>query len=207
MLYTRKPVIVKAQQFDPTMKPWPPGIHPWDKEPVRPRDMSWGYVMVSGSRMHIRAGDWLVYGSGRVWVVEQDVFAELYQELPGSKEAAANMATYPLSASGTPISRAINDEGFLSELTAVIEMQGDKDIGWSGRMKAEGWHEQVDGTWTNDLTTLFPEVVSRLQANDKTPYELFGPRGVASERLALMRRVLEAREPVVTDAAATPNAS
>jgi len=203
MLYTRKPVIVKAQQFDPTVKPWPSGVHPWDGEPVRPRDMSWGYVMVNGSRMHIRAGDWLVYGSGRVWVVEQDAFAELYQELPGSAEAAANLTKHPLDASGTTISRAINDESFLSELTAVIEMQHDTDNSWSGRMKAEGWQEQVDGTWTNDLTALFPEVVSRLQANDKTPYELFGPRGMASERLALVRRVLEAKEPVVVDAAAT----
>lgn len=95
MLFVRKAVIVRAVQFDPHTKPWPTGIKPWDKEETRPRDMSWGWMVVNGNRVHVHAGDWLVYHGDRVWLVERDAFDKLYEVLPGSQEAAANLEKFP----------------------------------------------------------------------------------------------------------------
>lgn len=95
MLYKRKQVIVKAVQFDPTVKPWPSGVYAHDMH------MSHGYIMVNGNRTDVMAGDWLVSWEGRVWKVEREAFAELYEELPGAAAALANTTQYPLSASGS----------------------------------------------------------------------------------------------------------
>lgn len=91
MLYRRKPTIVKAEQFDPNRKPWPREITSWENEPARPRDMSWGYMMVKGSRVHVQAGDWVVRWDNRVWLVERNAFNALYEVLPGSEAASANI--------------------------------------------------------------------------------------------------------------------
>lgn len=44
--FRKKPVVIEATQFDPTVKPWPEGVIAWADRPdlPQPRDMSWGFV-------------------------------------------------------------------------------------------------------------------------------------------------------------------
>jgi hypothetical protein len=178
MLYTRRPVVVAAVQFDPTVKPWPTGIKPWDKEETRPRDMSWGYMMVNGSRVHVHSGDWLVTHGGRRWLVECDAFDALYATVPPFEEIATVTGEMPgaFAALGASIAAGIQ-AGVVSRELLQVEQEArtaeDAAASWEFRMKAEGWQESEDGLWSNGVTTLFPLVVERMKSNNITPDELY----------------------------------
>jgi hypothetical protein len=78
--YRKKPVIIEAIQFDPHQHPWPEGIKSWDGEPVRPRDMSWGYIQTLEGRMHIIAGDWIITGvAGEKYPCKDSIFKATYE--------------------------------------------------------------------------------------------------------------------------------
>lgn len=79
--YRRRAAAVEAEEFDPERQPWPAGFQPWPNAAgVTPRDLSFGYVLTHQGRMHVWGGDWIVTApDGRRWVVEGDVFADLYE--------------------------------------------------------------------------------------------------------------------------------
>lgn len=76
--YRRKPVIIDAVQFEPTVKPWPECIVPWTE--VRPRDMSFGYIETLQGKGHIWAGDWVIKGpTGEFYPCKPHIFEATYE--------------------------------------------------------------------------------------------------------------------------------
>lgn len=87
--YTPKKSIVNAVQFSPDMEPWPDGVNPWpDENGLRPRDMSFGYMMLFGIRYHVWAGDWIVTGNDPInrtthtYPISKSEFEQDYEEIP-----------------------------------------------------------------------------------------------------------------------------
>lgn len=73
-------ITVEAERFYPHVKPWPPEVIAWTD--MVPRDMSWGYVInpANGAKMHIGAGDWIVFeGNGGRKVIPHEAFTTFYQ--------------------------------------------------------------------------------------------------------------------------------
>jgi hypothetical protein len=59
-LSRKKPLVVRAVQFDPHLHPWPEGVIPWSNDGTQPRDMSWGYIDTPEGRGNVIAGDWII---------------------------------------------------------------------------------------------------------------------------------------------------
>jgi hypothetical protein len=81
MKYRKKPIVIEAVQFDPTVEPWPACIKPWpDDQGFQPRDMTWGYIETLEGRMHVLAGDWIITGvKGEHYPCKPDIFALTYE--------------------------------------------------------------------------------------------------------------------------------
>ena len=81
MRYRKKPVEVYAVQFDPHGI-WPACVRPWEGEPSRPKDASWGYIETLEGKMHVQAGDWIIKGvAGEFYPCKPDIFEKTYEKV------------------------------------------------------------------------------------------------------------------------------
>lgn len=86
--YRKRPIVIEAVQFDPTVQPWPDCIVPWRAEGPRPRDMSWGYISTLEGRMHVIAGDWIITGiKGEIYPCKDEIFRASYESMEEGKHA------------------------------------------------------------------------------------------------------------------------
>ena len=188
MLFRRRPNIVRAVQFDRYTVPWPDGVNEWE-DPITA--FSPGYLVIEGERTPVNDGDWIVTWGKRTWKVEADEFPLLYEPLPGAVESVdpvhelhavdASRRSWPPRLPGNQ--RTSNyDIAAEKQFAGAINSVSD----WLERMDAEGWVSQVDGTWTNGVTTLYLETITRLMANNLTPGELglFTPGTIVSDAAA-----------------------
>jgi hypothetical protein len=72
------PEAIEAVQFDPHAD-WPECVEQWDKG-KQPRDMSWGYINITGGKIHILAGDWIFKDESDNWIaMHNDLFQKIYE--------------------------------------------------------------------------------------------------------------------------------
>ena len=86
--YRKKPIVVEAEQFEPTRKPWPEGVEQW--EAVRTDEVGaiqetvyhWRVTTLEGD-MAVRPGDWIITGvEGERYPCKPDIFEATYEETP-----------------------------------------------------------------------------------------------------------------------------
>jgi hypothetical protein len=87
--FRKKPIVIEAEQFTVGPDRVPrrlPGMTLWDDDPsgLRPRDMSWGYVVtIHGQRAHVQHGDWIIPEPDGIhfYPVKPDIFVATYEAI------------------------------------------------------------------------------------------------------------------------------
>ncbi len=81
--YRKKPVVIKAVQFDPSVHPWADGVEA-THDPRYPQ----GYIIQTLENVHeVTPGDWIVLGvKGERYPVKPDIFEMTYEEVDGTPE-------------------------------------------------------------------------------------------------------------------------
>lgn len=74
-------IIIKAKQFNPEDIQWPEEIVSWDKEEIRPKDGSWGYVKCGNNVIHVHGGDWIVTILKKKYICRNDKFKYFKKDL------------------------------------------------------------------------------------------------------------------------------
>lgn len=83
--YRKKPMIVEAEQFFPTKRPWPEGVEEYTKEKIETvtgeKNEWYGWRINTLEGPHIVSpGDWIITGiKGEKYPCKPDIFAETYE--------------------------------------------------------------------------------------------------------------------------------
>ena len=80
--FRKKPVVVSAEQFWPTVRPWPEGVYFDDlgTEFTRP---NYRIITLEGE-MKITPGDWIITGvKNEKYPCKPDIFEETYERVDG----------------------------------------------------------------------------------------------------------------------------
>jgi hypothetical protein len=83
MKFRKKPVVIEASLFIPTVKPWPDGI----KEDLKsPTGFSIGTVE-SKEGHEVTPGDWIITGiKGERYPCKPDIFEATYEKVEGERK-------------------------------------------------------------------------------------------------------------------------
>jgi len=77
--YRKKPVIIEAEQFNPTQLPWPLGVL---VDPSSPTGYSIGTLENRASGHEVTPGDWIITGvKGEKYPCKQDIFEATYEKV------------------------------------------------------------------------------------------------------------------------------
>jgi hypothetical protein len=81
--FRRKPIVLEAEQFFPSRKPWPDGVYriggSHGVEDETDKD-TWCRVKTLEGELRVATGDWIVTGvNGEKWPVKPDVFEATYE--------------------------------------------------------------------------------------------------------------------------------
>ena len=90
MKYRKKPVVVEAEQFFPTVHPWPDGVESYvaestqSVEGVRQSWNAWRIQTLEGPHI-VTPGDWIITGiKGEKYPCKPDVFEATYERVEGA---------------------------------------------------------------------------------------------------------------------------
>lgn len=83
--FRKRPIVIEAEQFYPTEKPWPDGVEQYIKEAtessggVRNSWFGWRINTLEGS-MEVTPGDWIITGiKGEQYPCKPDIFEATYE--------------------------------------------------------------------------------------------------------------------------------
>ena len=84
MKFRKKPVVIEAEQFEPTRKPWPDGVEQYTKEKTEMVDGTknewYGWRIQTLEGVHeVTPGDWIITGvQGEKYPCKPDIFEITY---------------------------------------------------------------------------------------------------------------------------------
>lgn len=91
MKFRKKPIVIEAEQFIPSNRPWPRGVYlagsdPHDplaaRDAKKPHNTPYVFDMPEG-RLFLKPGDWIITGvKGERYPCPQDVFEASYEPVP-----------------------------------------------------------------------------------------------------------------------------
>ncbi len=83
--YRKKSVVIEAEQFEPTRKPWPEGVTQWEETTadevgnVAAVRYHWRISTLEGL-MAVRPGDWIITGvEGEHYPCKDSIFRKTYE--------------------------------------------------------------------------------------------------------------------------------
>ncbi len=90
--YRKKPVVIEAEQFFPTKKPWPEEVEQYERERTETAagpamtHYGWRIVTLEGP-MEVTPGDWIITGvKGERYPCKPDIFRETYEAAEKAEE-------------------------------------------------------------------------------------------------------------------------
>lgn len=79
MKFRKKPVVIEASLFMPTVRPWPEGVYAKTKGDLD----SFIYMIdtLEGDKHIVSPGDWIITGiKGEKYPIKNDIFLETYEK-------------------------------------------------------------------------------------------------------------------------------
>jgi len=94
--YRKKPVVIEAEEFFPTMLPWPDGVEQYAAEHTQSVDgvsntwYAWGIKTLEGLG-EVTPGDWIITGvKGEKYPCKPDIFDATYESVDVSNLSAGD---------------------------------------------------------------------------------------------------------------------
>lgn len=71
---------INAVKFDPKVLPWPEVIIPWPHKGYQPRDCSWGFVVCGDEKVHVMAGDYVIYCFDNAYFCKKEKYKQFVEK-------------------------------------------------------------------------------------------------------------------------------